>query len=187
MNYKPYFALLFCLYPFAQGMAETNAATKKYDTSLPIEINADNLEVDQANQTALFSGNVDAVQGKIKVKSDRMTVYYRANGQKSAPGVAGTGPQTISKVKVNGNVRVNTLEEAAKGDNGVYDVEHSILQLEGSVILTQGDNIIQGDKLVYNLDTGKSVVSSLGQDAGKNKEEKKPKGRVKSVFVPDKK
>ncbi len=186
MNYRTYIAASFIvLLPFSLARAEGKLAEKKYDTSLPIAINADNLEVDQAQHTALFTGNVVAIQGKITVKSDSMTVYYRDNGS-GASVIGGGGPQAVSKVKVNGNVHVATPNETAKGKRGVYDVEHGVLALEGMVALTQGENIIQGEKLVYNLETGKSVVSSNTEESPESTGEKS-KGRVKSIFVPEKK
>lgn len=164
--------------------------SKQHDSDKPIEINADNLEVDQVKQTAIFSGKVEAVQGDIRLYADKMVVYYRGNqNDKATPAASPMGtssPSGISKVEVDGNVIIKTLEETAKGNQGVYDVTKSSIRLNGAVTLTQGSNIIQGDALVYNLDTGKSEVnSSHGTQAGTSKEGK-PKGRVKSVFVPTK-
>ena len=46
-----------------------------HDTALPIEIAADALEVQQEKQIAVFSGNVDAQQGNIKLRADRLWVH----------------------------------------------------------------------------------------------------------------
>ena len=52
-----------------------------YDTSLPIEITADSLEVRQEEQIAVFRGNVDAVQGDLNLRADELTVYYRTGDE----------------------------------------------------------------------------------------------------------
>lgn len=164
--------------------------SKQHDSAKPIEINADNLEVDQIRQTAIFSGKVAAVQGNIRLYADKMVVYYRGN-QKENPVPAASpmgtsSPSSISKVEVDGNVVIKTLEETARGNQGVYDVTTSSIQLNGNVTLMQGANIIQGDALVYNLDTGKSKVSSNHATPSETSKDAKRKGRVKSVFVPTK-
>ncbi len=45
-----------------------------YDTSLPIEITADSLEVENERQVATFRGNVDAVQGEMNLRADQLIV-----------------------------------------------------------------------------------------------------------------
>jgi lipopolysaccharide export system protein LptA len=54
--------------------------------------------------------------------------------------------------------------------------------LTGSVLLTRGENVIRGERLVMNLDTGVSRVESskVPLPGGKPK-------RVKGIFVPQKK
>ena len=58
-------------------------AGKGYDTSLPIEITADSLEVQQDEELAIFTGNVDAIQGDLNLRADKLVVYYRANAKES--------------------------------------------------------------------------------------------------------
>ena len=48
------------------------------NSKAPIEINADALEVQQDKNIAVFSGHVVAIQDNIRLKSDKMTVYYRS-------------------------------------------------------------------------------------------------------------
>lgn len=144
---------------------------KSYDTSLPIEITADTLDVDQENQTATFTGNVDAVQGKLTLRADLLKVHYRANDD---------GENSISKIEAENNVFLSSPAETAQGDRGVYDIETEKVHLFGSVVLTRDDNVIKGDRLELNLATGKSRVESAVGAAGSQ-------GRVKALFVPKKK
>ncbi len=51
------------------------------DPDKPIEVEADSLEVQDAEHTATFIGNVRVVQGDIRMKSDRLTVYYQSRQQ----------------------------------------------------------------------------------------------------------
>ena len=71
--------VVFLLTP---GLAWAQVGTG-YDTSLPIEITADSLEVQQEEQLAVFTGNVDAVQGELNLRADRLVVHYRTNAADS--------------------------------------------------------------------------------------------------------
>jgi lipopolysaccharide export system protein LptA len=134
----------------------------------PIEITADTLEVKQKEQLAVFRGKVDAIQGEMRLRADELVVHYREN--QSTPNEPG-----ISKIEAEGNVFVSSPRETAQGARGVYDVDRSHIDLFGDVVLTQGGNVIRGQKLEMNLATGESRVVSDGGG-----------GRVKGLFVPDK-
>ena len=141
---------------------------RTYDTSLPIEITADTLEVQQDLQLAIFQGNVDAVQGELRLRADQLTVHYRTGEG---------GESTISLIEAKGKVVLSSPTEMAQGDEGVYDVDADTIELVGSVVLNRGDNIISGDRLKLNLATGKSKMESgVGATGGRQ--------RVKALIVP---
>lgn len=145
--------------------AQSNSPIKA-DTDQPIEINADSLEVQQDNNLAIFTGNVDAIQGRIRLRADRLTVWYRPGGD------GGSDVQgTINKIEANGRVFISSPDETAQGDNGVYDVGAAEVVLTGDVVLTRGENVVRGKHLVMNLETGRSEMKSDG-------------GRVQGRFVP---
>ncbi|MDA0653867.1 MAG: lipopolysaccharide transport periplasmic protein LptA [Proteobacteria bacterium] len=134
------------------------------DAGLPIEITAEAFEVQQDNGIARFTGNVRAVQGDLILSADSVVVTY-------APGA-----DAIRAIEAAGNVFVSTAAETAQGDAGTYDVEHGIITLTGAVVLTRGENVVRGNRLVLNLATGLSrVEAGEGGDGG----------RVRGLFVPN--
>ena len=139
----------------------------------PVEISADQLEVRQPDQLAIFTGNVVAIQGDLNLKSDRMTVHYRGSGEQKSD------KESVSRIDVDGNVFIANPSETASGDKGIYDVDNNEIRLLGNVTLTRAENILKGSSLIYNLDTGKSVLSKA--DGSKSS------GRVRALFVPNKK
>ena len=165
----------------------------KYDTHLPIEISSDTLEVLQHENKAIFKGNVVAVQGKLRLKSDVMVVHYKQKKEEPGTGKPEPKPQAppqpdqsqgamgaITRIDVEGNVFVASPEESAKGDKGDYDVETKTIHLFGdNVTLTRDKNILRGTALEYNLETGRSLLTN-GTDVVNGK----PGGRVRGVFVP---
>jgi len=140
------------------------------DTSAPIEISADALEVRQTDQVAIFSGNVDATQGDMRLQASELRVHYTSG--------SGTGGE-ISRIDANGNVHVSSVSEAARGDSAVYNVLEEQVTMEGNVVLTQGTNVIQGDRLTIDLASGHSRieggVSAVAEDS--------ESGRVRGVFT----
>lgn len=151
------------------------AAARSSDQAKPIEIQADRLEVDQEQQLAIFSGNVDAVQGELSLRADRLRVFYTDEGERQAAANAGGNDQGIRRIEAEGNVLLTQPGETAEGDAGVYDPIAGTLILRGNVVLTRGQNVIRGARLDSNLDSGVSVVTAAG---GRDR-------RVRALFVPD--
>ncbi len=157
-------ATLLATGALATSNAQAQPATA-HDAKLPIEITADSLEVKQKEQLAVFRGNVDAIQGGMRLTASEIWVRYRPESKGEAQG-------TISLINASGQVRFSTPSETAQGDSGVYDVDGQVITLTGSVVLTRGGSVIRGEKLVLDLATGQSKIESTG--------------RVRGLFVPKK-
>lgn len=164
-------ALFLSLTATTLWATEAKLVQSSHNTDLPIEITADTLEVRQSENLAIFRGQVDAVQGDMLLRADVLVVHYRE--ERSDDDQLG-----VSRIDVDGNVFVSSPEETAQGESGVYDVDKAVINLHGDVVLTQGENIIKGDAVEMNLETGESRVIS---DAGASPE------RVRGLFVPQKK
>ena len=155
------------------ALAATGAAAQgagpfggfKHDSKAPIEIVSDSLEVRQAEGTAIFSGEVVAAQGTLRLTADQLKVSYET-GQAAAE----TGE--IQHMRAEGNVFLSNGAETARGDWAEYDVAGGTMRMGGGVVLTQGENAVSGQELVINLDAGTGRIEG---DGG---------GRVKSVFTP---
>jgi lipopolysaccharide export system protein LptA len=162
----------------ALAPAGLGAQGLQHDASLPIEITADSLEVLQEQKTATFTGNVDAVQGDMVLSADQLRVHYGGDGGAApAPG----GAASIRRIEADGNVFLSSPRETAQGEAGVYDVQSSQVTIEGSVVLTQGDNVIRGERLEIDLVSGRSrMVAAVPNSAGGSVPQ-----RVRALFVPE--
>jgi len=161
----------------AFAVANPLAGASKHNNNEPIEINADTLEVFQEENRAIFTGNVVAIQGKTRLKADKMNVFYRGTEGKEKKAA---GQDAIQKIEVTGNVFISTPQETASGEFGIYDVENQMIHLNNKVTLTRDKNVLKGDKLTYNLASGKSAIYSGGTQQNGKKE------RVRALFIPDK-
>lgn len=151
-------------------------AALKHDTNLPVQIDADALEIQQDKNLAVFTGNVAARQGDIVLRSDSLAVDYgRAKGAPKTDGA----PQ-IASLHAKGKVQLVSPAESARGDWAIYDVPNRVITMGGDVVLTRGENILQGRHLVFNLATGKSRIDGGAEEKTAGS---KP-GRVRAVFNP---
>jgi len=183
--------LLIAVFSPTVYAAQPQKDPTKFDTSLPVEISSDSLEVLQHENRAIFKGHVVAVQGEVRLKSDTMIVHYRQKETSQAPVKAkpvGQGGKTagdmgaITLIEVIGNVFVATPQESAKGEKGDYQVPTRTLHLFGdNVVLTRDKNIMRGTALEYNMETGRSILTN-GNDVVNSKSNGT---RVRSVFVPN--
>ncbi|KNY22882.1 LptA/OstA family protein [Methylobacterium sp. ARG-1] len=152
----------------------------------PIKIDADRLDVFDRENRAVFVGNVVAVQGESTIRCSTMTVYYKrgkdsANKDASADaGAAAPAPKNpaengIQKVDCAGPVTVVQKDQVATGDHAVFDQDAKRIVLTGNVVLSQCQNVTRGQRLVYDMGTGRANMDPV---AG---------GRVSALFVPGEK
>jgi len=159
----------------------------------PIEINADGLDVFQAEHKAVFTGNVIAKQGTTTMRAAKMIVFYHDDAPKKPLPEAGAAPvpaktdaagQGIYKIEAYEHVIFTTPAETAQGDVAVYDVDAETIDLVGKgVTLVRDKNVLKGTKLNYNMATGRSILTAgaVARDAN-GVPVKTP--RVQGLFVP---
>jgi lipopolysaccharide export system protein LptA len=147
----------------------------------PVHIEAATLEVHDKDKVATFSGDVKVNQGDTNMRCKSLVVYYEQDdagaGKTNTMKAASPGPggqQRIKRLEARGGVVVTQKQQTATGQTGVFDMKTNTVTLTGNVVMTQGQNVLRGDRLVVNLTTGVSRVES-----GKN-----GRGRVEGLFQP---
>jgi lipopolysaccharide export system protein LptA len=145
----------------------------------PVHIEAATLEVRDKQKEATFSGDVRVKQGDTGMRCKSLVVFYEqgADGTKTmqaaSPGPG--GEQRIKRLEARGGVVVTQKDQTATGELGIFDMKSNTVTLTGNpVVMTQGQNVLRGDKLVVDLTNGVSRVES-----GKNGQ-----GRVQGLFQP---
>ena len=146
------------------------------DKDQPVQIEAASLEVRDKNKMATFSGDVQVVQGDTTMKCQKLVVFYGQEvgiGQGGAPAPdtkpAPAGPkgaQNIRRIEARGGVTVITKDQNASGDLGVYDLIAKTITLTGNVVVSQGQNVIHGERVVVDTVSGNARVESNNQGGG---------------------
>lgn len=142
---------------------------------LPIQIEAESLEVRDKDKIATFAGNVKVVQGDTTLRSKSLEVFYdqdksaaAGKGAKGAKGSKGGGMQaaspgpggssSIRRLEAKGSVVVTQKDQTVTGNTAVFDTRTNVITMLGGVVLTQGQNVLRGDRLVVDMATGVSRV-----------------------------
>ena len=130
----------------AQG---TNVAfgTIQQDPDAPVEVTADNLAVNQADGTAVFTGNVVIGQGEMRLSANRVLVIYSQD------------PQGISRLEATGDVTLVTGPDAAEAQKADYDIERGTIVMTGDVLLTQGPSALTSDRMTVDLRNGTAQMT----------------------------
>jgi lipopolysaccharide export system protein LptA len=151
----------------------------------PVHIEAATLEVRDKDKVATFSGNVRVKQGDTGMRCKSLLVFYEQDGDKNSQGTDKTkslkaetpgpsGSQKIKRLEARGAVVVTQKEQTATGNLGIFDMRANTVTLSGDAMMTQGKNVLLGDKLVVDLTSGVSRVES----------DKNGSGRVRGLFSP---
>jgi len=131
--------------------------TIKADPTLPVEVTADALEVNQTDGSAEFQGNVLVIQGVMRLSADTVLVSYKPE-QKG-----------IDQLEAIGNVILVNGPDAAEAERAEYTIDSGTVVMTGNVLLSQGSSTLTSNQMVVNLNTGTAQMS----------------GRVKTILNPD--
>lgn len=140
----------------AEAQQEIAFGDLNQDTTLPVQVTADQLAVNNADGTAIFSGNVVVTQGEMKLAAAEVKVTY------------GSEQNDIETLAASGGVTVTNLGDAAEAREALYTIDSGMIVLTGEVLLTQGPSAMAGQKLTINLKDGTGVME----------------GRVTTTFQP---
>jgi lipopolysaccharide export system protein LptA len=183
----------------AQGTGAGTATTPKLgqgeNRDAPVQIEAATLEVHDKSKTATFSGNVQVVQGDTTMRCRNLVVFYGQElGIGEAAGTTATaaiksplgapkGAQNIRRIEARGAVTVITKDQSASGDLGIYDLKTKTITLSGNVVVSQGQNVIHGERVVVDTETGNARVESGGSGTAAGGA---GPGRVRALIQPNK-
>lgn len=147
----------------AQSVDSTGIAAAS-DATRDVNVEADNMEVLEAEKKAVFTGNVTGERAGTRFWGDRMIVNYA-----DAERTDGSKKTEVTIVDVDGNVKIETATQTITGARARLDLRTDTLTVAGNVQVVQGKTVINGTKLTVNLKTRTSAMTG---------------GRVKGSFIP---
>ena len=118
----------------------------KFNSSLPLEIKSDELNIEQNTGKATFSGSVMATQGNLILTAVTIVVEYALKNSRMT--------SEMKKLTANKDVTIVSDTQSAVANKVVYDIVSENIIMTGDVILKEGLSATSGDKLTINLNTG---------------------------------
>jgi lipopolysaccharide export system protein LptA len=125
----------------------------------PVQITSNTLEVRDKEKRATFIGNVLVAQGDTTMKSKTLDVFYdqdSVDARVAQPGPP--GQSQIRRLEAKGGVVVTQRDQTATSETGIFDMPSNTVTLIGNVVITQGPQVIRGERLTVDLTTSESRV-----------------------------
>ena len=144
--------LAFCMTLLALVSTTASAQTQidlgalVVDPSAAIEVTSQTLSVDQDTGIAVFEGDVQVIQGDLRLSAQRVEVVY------------GSGTAEIARLIATGDVLLANTQDAAEADSADYDITTGLLTLTGDVLVTQGGTVISAQSMVVNVTDGTATM-----------------------------
>ena len=131
-----------------------------YQEKEKINISSPNgAQIDQTERTVTTLGKTTVLHQGNTLKANKMVAFYTNDKNKQ-----------IEKIVASGDVSIENGSQKMTGNEGTYYPETKIMFMLGNVALSQGKNVLKGDKATLNLITGENDLTA--------------KERVKGQLIP---
>jgi len=160
--------------------AGPSAAQLAASSDAPWDVTADELEVVQSQCVSIWKGSAEALQDTTRLRADVLRAYFvpkakAAGAPAAAPGGASSACGDLLRMEAEGSVYYVTPDQRAHSRSATYDATNDIVTMIGDVVAVQGQNVLQGDRMVFNNKTGQGQMLGGGKGG---------KSRPRGVFYP---
>jgi lipopolysaccharide export system protein LptA len=150
------------------------AAQIATNSKSPVDVTADQLETANANCQATWRGNAEALQDNSRLRADVLKIFNKKGPAKA--GGKGDACGDMDRLEAEGSVYYVTPDQKVRSNRAVYEAGSTTITMIGDVVAVRGQNVLRGDKMVVNTDTGEGRMEGGAGGKGKN--------RPRGVFYP---
>lgn len=143
-------ALALALLPIALFGAST-------DKNLPIQVEADSLEVRDSENISIYTGKVRLAQGSLLIQSDRLVIHFNDKNDLGLMEMTGK-PATFRQLND------ENQEMFGQADKLEYTDADSLLVLQGNARFESNGDTIEGSLIRINTETNNIEASSPEPD-----------------------
>ena len=160
--------------------AQPAAAQLAANSNAPVDITADELEVVQGQCASVWKGSAEALQDTSRLRADVLRAFFVPKPKSSTPAPAGAAASSsacgdLLRMEAEGSVYYVTPDQRVRSNRAVYEANTDTITMTGDVVAVQGQNVLRGDKMVFNTQTGQGQVMGGGKGS---------KSRPRGVFYP---
>lgn len=118
------------------------------DRQQPIEIRAEQVEIDDESGIAVYEGAVQLDQGSLRVLAHRLTIHTR---DQSVTRIVAEGVPDGEPARYRQTPEVDAAPIRAHARTITYLASEQRVELEGSAHLQQQDDTFAGDRIAYDI------------------------------------
>ena len=148
---------MICLLAISSILGTTVAVAATAQEAEGLTITSDRMELDDKQQTAVFSGDVRAEEKRIRLTAHKMTVSYHKGGRRAATAQKTGTRGGVSKIRAEGRVVLIQAESRGTADEMIYLVDNQTLEMLGQA---QNATIHHGNDRLE----GKRIFLTIGED-----------------------
>jgi lipopolysaccharide transport protein LptA len=159
--------------PPATNTSATAAAAKSPvagggSTNEPTVITAEVLHGDYLHNLGTFEGNVLAVDPRMTVRADKMTVFFGGTNVVTSAGTNTT--RTVQKIIAEGGVVITTPDnKKTKSDRAEYTADDGKVVLTGHPSAESADGVVTGQRITFWRDSQKMDVESSQTETNRSR------------------
>ncbi len=130
------------------GAATTAPLATATPTNEPTIVTSEHLQADYLHNIGTFEGNVLAVDPRMTVRADKMTVFFGGTNVVTATGTNTT--RAVQKINAEGAVVITTPEnKTSHSDRAEYTAEDGKVVLMGNPRIESSDGVVTGQKITF--------------------------------------
>lgn len=146
---------------------EAKLGEPSLDRGQPIDITSDKVEAYWKENLIIFKGNVVARQKDIVIYADSIEAVIIEDGK------------GIDRVTAGGNVKIQQGLRVANCQKAIFYNREQKVVLTGEPKVVEGDNIVSGDEIIFDLE--KNRVDVKGGASGRGKAKVQPGGEIEKL------
>jgi outer membrane protein assembly factor BamD len=146
---------------------EAKLGEPSLDRGQPIDITSDKVEAYWKENLIIFKGNVIARQKDIVIYADSVEAVIIEDGK------------GIDRVTAGGNVKIQQGLRVANCQKAIFYNREQKVVLTGEPKVVEGDNIVSGDEIIFDLE--KNRVDVKGGASGRGKAKVQPGGEIEKL------
>jgi|GEM_PF-139057 len=168
--------------------ATSTASSTVGSTNEPTVVTSKRLQVDYAHNVGTFEGNVLAVDFRITVRADKMTVFFTSTNVATSASTNST--RSVEKIIAEGAVVITTPEnKRSNSDRAEYTDDDGKVVLTGHPQVQSPDGIVTGQRITFWRGQDKMDVESDQTDTNRTRliiypEEQRKKSQEQSGQTP---
>jgi lipopolysaccharide export system protein LptA len=160
--------LIIAILTFGRIVSATNEPPANIGTTNePTIVTSDRLTADYTHNVGTFEGNVLAVDPRITVRSDKMTVWFAATN--SAAATTNDAQRSIRKIVAEGAVVINQENRKATSDRAEYTAAEGKVVLTGHPKLENPDGTVTGTRITFWRNQEKIDVESEATETNRTR------------------